>query len=267
MSVRRAASQLLPSRSIHLKIVPRPANLSESREIYRVLSRFGELSMYKSLKYEYHNPASNIALAIYRTPDSAQRALNASPIRFALEKSIDPTTDPSPETTLTPEDDDADMHTSYEPVPDSTAGIKEILGPSTLSVRTSTTTISPKSHRAPPMPFDPPQPLPHSPIPTKRTRWFQVIVDRSRVVHADYVERQPYWKYFQPMKSMAQEDLAKQVPHVGLSDVSKRGMNEYRTPIRVLRDMSEYVEKVMPSLRGVGGDGAGEVGFRRRRGV
>jgi len=46
MSVRRA----LAPRSIHLRIVPRPANLSESREILRVLQRFGEISIFKYLR-------------------------------------------------------------------------------------------------------------------------------------------------------------------------------------------------------------------------
>ena len=46
MSVRRA----LAPRSVHLRIVPRPANLSESREIFRVLQRFGEISTYKYLR-------------------------------------------------------------------------------------------------------------------------------------------------------------------------------------------------------------------------
>jgi hypothetical protein len=46
MSVRRA----LAPRSIHLRIVPRPANLSESREIFRVLQRFGEISTFKYLR-------------------------------------------------------------------------------------------------------------------------------------------------------------------------------------------------------------------------
>ena len=49
MSVRRAAAHL-PSRSVHLRIVPRPANLSESREIFRVLQRFGEINTYKHLR-------------------------------------------------------------------------------------------------------------------------------------------------------------------------------------------------------------------------
>ena len=46
MSVRRA----LAPRSIHLRSVPRPANLSESREILRVLQRFGEISIFKYLR-------------------------------------------------------------------------------------------------------------------------------------------------------------------------------------------------------------------------
>jgi hypothetical protein len=49
----RASSRLLASRSVHLRIQPRPANLSESREILRVLQRFGELSTYKYLRVRY----------------------------------------------------------------------------------------------------------------------------------------------------------------------------------------------------------------------
>jgi hypothetical protein len=269
MSVRRAASQLLPGRSVHLKIVPRPANLSESREIYRVLQRFGELSMYKSLKYEYHNPADNIALAIYRDTSSAQRALDASPIRFALEKVVDPTRDDSTtERQHRGEEDNGDVEAAHEPVTPSKDGIDEILRPSTLSTRTSPTSMpSPKTTSQPPMPFDPPAPLPNAPLPQTRTRWFQVIVDRSRVVHQDYVERQPYWKQFQPMKSMAQEDLAKQVPHIGLSDISKRPPNEHRTPIKVLKQMSEYVEKAMPSLKGIVENSESEKRFRARKNI
>ena len=46
MSVRRALAQ----RSVHLRINPRPANLSESREIFRVLQRFGEINTYNYLR-------------------------------------------------------------------------------------------------------------------------------------------------------------------------------------------------------------------------
>lgn len=57
MSVRRAAAHL-PSRSVHLRIVPRPANLSESREIFRVLQRFGEINTYKHLRVRRHAAAA-----------------------------------------------------------------------------------------------------------------------------------------------------------------------------------------------------------------
>jgi hypothetical protein len=56
------------------------------------------------------------------------------------------------------------------------------------------------------------------------------------------------------------------VPHVGLSDVSKRGLGQHRTPLKVLRTMGEYVEKVMPSLRGLAEGNETERGFVERRG-
>lgn len=52
MSLRRA----LAPRSIHIRIVPRPANLSESREIYRVLQKFGELDTFKYLRVRPSRP-------------------------------------------------------------------------------------------------------------------------------------------------------------------------------------------------------------------
>ncbi|KAF3041737.1 hypothetical protein E8E12_008175 [Didymella heteroderae] len=238
MSVRRAAAHL-PARSVHLRIVPRPANLSESREIFRILQRFGDITTYKHLRYEYHNPADNVALAIYRTPEAAQQALNASPLRFALERELN---SPEPSTyTADPEDDPSDL-----PRATSTNDTSAMTSPSSLLTRTSTSApASAPSTPPPPMPFSPPAPKPTT------TKWFQVTLDRSRAVHQDYVERQPLWKQFTPMKSMAQEDLAKIVPHPGLSDVSKRPPHAHRTPNKVLRKMADYVEGAMPTLRGI----------------
>lgn len=96
MSIRRAATAAadLPQRAVHLRIVPRPANLSESREIFRLLQRFGELNTYYSLKHQYHNPADNVAMAIFRSADAAQQALNASPLVFSLERETRLSDDP-----------------------------------------------------------------------------------------------------------------------------------------------------------------------------
>lgn len=257
MSVRRAAPKLLASRSVHLRIVPRPANLSESREIFRVLQRFGHVSTYKSLRFEYHNPADNIALAIFRDPGDAQKALDASPIRFALERVVDPNDEDHVLELRSQDNPDATL----EPKTPTQGGIDQILRPSTLSTRTSPSAWPPpKPLSPPPMPFEPP-----SAPPQTRTKWFQVTLDRSRAVHQDFVERQPFWKQFQPLKSMAQEDLAKQVPHPGLSDVSKRPMEQHRTPYKVLKTMNEYVELQMPSLKGMFKNSNNEERFRYRK--
>ncbi|EDU47744.1 hypothetical protein PtrSN002B_003514 [Pyrenophora tritici-repentis] len=256
MSVRRA----LAPRSIHLRIVPRPANLSESREIFRVLQRFGEISTFKYLRYEYQNPADNVALAIYSDQASAQRALDASPIRFALEKVISPESETNTPVTPT-EDEDEDIISTTSQTPPK-QGIDEILRPSKLLNRTSTTTRNTKpAPTPPPMPFEPLSPR----IQKKSTKWFQVTIDRSRAVHQDYIERQPFWKQFHPMKSMAQLDLAKSVPHIGLSDVSKRPPNAHRTPNRVLKTMNEYVQTRMPTLRQIVEGGERERQFVERR--
>jgi hypothetical protein len=47
--VRKVGRQLLATRSVHLDIHPRPANLSESREVLRVLQGFGAIDIYKTL--------------------------------------------------------------------------------------------------------------------------------------------------------------------------------------------------------------------------
>lgn len=219
-------------------------------------------------QYEYHNPADNIALAIYRDADSAQQALNASPIRFALEK-VAPNDENTQYSELEIEDEDQII--PQTPTKD---GIEEILRPSQLVNRTlshtdlTTRTSSPDSEGNPRSPFSssaPPMPFQEPSAPKDTiSKWFQVTVDRSRVVHQDFVERQPYWKQFTPMKSMAQEDLAKKVPHIGLSDVSKRPPHAHRTPNKVLKMMSHYVENRMPSLVDMYEEGARETKGQKR---
>jgi hypothetical protein len=146
-----------------------------------------------------------------------------------------------------------------------------MLRPSTLSARTQQASDFAsdftKTKTPPPMPFDPPLPVSNTTTQRTTARWFQITVDHSRAVHQDYVERQPFWKQFNPTKSLAQEDLAKKVPHYGLSDVSKRPPNAHRTPRKVLQQMSEYVERSMPSLRGMAENSENEKHFLARRGI
>ena len=181
-------------------------------------------------------------MAIYRDAAAAREALNASPIRFALEKVSRDNPSHQLGEEVAEESDTAPQARND--------GVDEILRPSRLIQRTAPEgsqtrdETEKKTPRAPPMPLEPDQ-GPHQVV----SRWFQVTVDTSRVVHQDFVERQPYWKQFTPTKSMGQEVLAKSVPHIGLSDVSKRPMDAHRTPKHVLRIMRDYVEHGMPSLK------------------
>lgn len=217
-----------------------------------------------SSQYEYQNPADNVALAIYRDERSAQRALDASPLRFALEKAVSPATTHPPQSPSSQEEEEgSDIENSSADQIQHTKGIDEILRPSQLANRSWQSTYTTKPPSKPtPMPFESPAP---SGKQIKQSKWFQVTIDRSRAVHQDYIERQPFWKQFNPMKSMAQEDLAKIVPHPGLSDISRRPPNAHRTPSRVLKIMNDYVETKMPTLRGIFEGSEADRAFEQRR--
>ncbi|OJD28956.1 pal1-like protein [Diplodia corticola] len=80
-----AAFRSAAAKAVHLKVFPRPTSLSESRELLNVLQQFGEVTMFKSLRLDYLQPAPNTCLAIYRDATSAASLLKASPLRFTLE--------------------------------------------------------------------------------------------------------------------------------------------------------------------------------------
>ncbi|KAF2853637.1 hypothetical protein T440DRAFT_487512 [Plenodomus tracheiphilus IPT5] len=251
-----AANRALAARSIHVRIAPRPSSLSESREILSVLGRFGELTMFKYMKYEYQNPMNNVALAIFRDSHAAQQALNASPIRFTLE-AVDPIESEQAHN-LAPEAGDLDgsPNTAHD-------NIDDILRPPRLLPHTLSSVVpSPPTAAGGSMPFDASTPVTPRKVGHKP---FLLILDHSRAVHADFVERQPYYKQFHPMRSLAQQDLAHHVPHPGLSDVSKRPPGAFRTPIRVLGIMREYVDRAMPSLKAISEGRGGGSGERRGR--
>jgi hypothetical protein len=164
--------------------------------------------------------------------------------------------------------EDKNPFVSNTPVKD---GIDEMLKPSSLANRATSTSLSTgdplsttpptKDPLNPTLSAPPPMPFALNPSTTARTphkKYFQITLDRSRVVHQDFVERQPYWKQFEPMKSMAQIDLAKKVPHVGLSDVSKRPRGAHRTPNKILKNMSNYLKLGMPNLMEMYEEGARE---------
>ncbi|MCJ1332524.1 hypothetical protein MMC10_009217 [Thelotrema lepadinum] len=78
-----SASALL-GRTVHVKIKPRPRSLAESGQVLRILRRYGEVDVYKHLKYERSSPAPNTALAIYRNAEDASRATKAQTLSFTF---------------------------------------------------------------------------------------------------------------------------------------------------------------------------------------
>jgi hypothetical protein len=74
----------LTARTVHIKIYPTPQAFSERREVLRVLERFGEITMFRSLKYYPRDPVSNAFLALFTSESAAKSAINASPVRYRL---------------------------------------------------------------------------------------------------------------------------------------------------------------------------------------
>ncbi len=84
-----AVTRALAGRAVHLRITPRPSNLGESREILRLLSGFGEIEYYKSLRYDALSHP-NAAYVIYKDAEAAKQCLKKSPIRFRMGKAVIP---------------------------------------------------------------------------------------------------------------------------------------------------------------------------------
>ncbi|PVH89152.1 hypothetical protein DL98DRAFT_96993 [Cadophora sp. DSE1049] len=78
------AARSLGLRTLHLKVHPTPRTFAEQREVLRVIERFGEVSVFKSLKYDPHRPIHNAFLAVYNSASSARELQNVSPLRYRL---------------------------------------------------------------------------------------------------------------------------------------------------------------------------------------
>ncbi|QSZ32843.1 hypothetical protein DSL72_002423 [Monilinia vaccinii-corymbosi] len=98
----RAASSNFSNRTVHIKIFPSARTFAERREVLRVLERFGEVSMFRSLKHHPISPIQNAFISIFRSATAAQEIVNASPVRYRFIVEPDPQTQPSPEGSVPP---------------------------------------------------------------------------------------------------------------------------------------------------------------------
>ncbi|KAF1818652.1 uncharacterized protein K489DRAFT_384569 [Dissoconium aciculare CBS 342.82] len=70
-------------RAVHLKITPRPADLEQSREILKLISRFGEVEYYRNLRYDALTHP-HVALVIFKRDQDAYDFQKKAPIRFRM---------------------------------------------------------------------------------------------------------------------------------------------------------------------------------------
>lgn len=78
------AAVSLAARTVHMRIHPTPRTFSERREVLRVLEQFGEVTMFRSLKYHPRTPVPNAFLSIFHDEQAAKKIINTSPIRFRI---------------------------------------------------------------------------------------------------------------------------------------------------------------------------------------
>jgi hypothetical protein len=169
----RSLVRPVTSRAVHLRIVPRISTIGESREVLRLISQFGEVEHFRSLKYD-QIPNPNAALVIFRDEGAAKHCLQRSPLRFRMGKVTAPENSTS---------------TSGNGFTDTNSRVFEI-----------------QSHPA-------------------------------RANFRDQLNMSHYHGGFAvDTKSAAQQDLAKRVPYVGLSDINWKAIDK---PWRFVEAQSE----------------------------
>ncbi|CAK3737551.1 Hypothetical predicted protein [Lecanosticta acicola] len=224
------ASILRPTanRQVHLLITPRLSNLGESREVLRLISQFGEVEYFKSLKYDPLT-APNAALVVFKDEEAARHCVHKSPIRFRMGKApVEKQKQQEPEAVkrtsrtskaATPSSTEAPT-TTFSPF-----GVSQSRSMSTTTTTTTTTTTpiprapSQQQQQQQPerMPFQAPPP------PMRESRIFQIRANPARIIFRNHIEYGHYYGNFAlDTKSVPQTDLMRSVPVAGLSCVDWR---------------------------------------------
>ncbi|KAL1304532.1 hypothetical protein AAFC00_003514 [Neodothiora populina] len=228
-----AASYAIPGvtramglRTVHLRVLPRPEGMAESRAILHMLQGYGKVEMFRNLKYDAL-PAYNSFLVVFKEEEVARRLARASPLRFTLAH------DNLEDGNSNSEDFSSDASNTLNVNTTGTLSSDRMaLADSAAAQRLSAQSraSSPRQHRL----GDPSQ-------------QYQMTINHSTFHHRDHINVNPYNGPFAiDSKSAIQEDLAKRVPHVGLSDVD---LKREEKPWSVLRRESSYEGKQRKTLR------------------
>ncbi|KAI9705948.1 MAG: hypothetical protein M1836_005354 [Candelina mexicana] len=263
-SLRPAAAALtgtqLAGRAVHIKVHPRPRNLDESREVLRVLEKYGKVVMFKNLRHEFQTPSPNTVLAIYQHASSASNLVAASPLRYALQsnstgngmmefheqegKGFD-TRSSEEESFIGRNPESTSLGNDETSVERDMEGLGNAQGTDTGTGRPGHPSSTDTSHQPPSTNdastrsiYTPPSP---SNALNRGLQEFQLSADISHFNHRAYIERQPHYAGFKPdMKSIVAEDLATSVPLSGLSDLCLR---KAEVPVRVVNRKAQELAK------------------------
>ncbi|MCJ1350230.1 MAG: hypothetical protein MMC33_000211 [Icmadophila ericetorum] len=246
-------------RAVHIQVYPRPRNIAESREILRVLEGYGEVVMYKNLKYEPQAPAPNSLLAIYKHENEAQKLIKASPIKFKSDKSViygprqlDTGNHGSPRATAA-----FDRGQKIEETRATASHQKPPQSPDPTG-DSSTTTTKPDSRSASGPDIESKAPLKDCNGPSATSsasegldsehHQFQLYVSPSAMNHQAYIERQGYYGRFNvDGRSVIAEDLEPRVPLSGLIDLH---ISKEEVPLRIRMKRAETGSmRALPRLR------------------
>lgn len=231
------------SRALHLRILPRPSNLGESREILRLLSQFGEIEYFKNLKYDALS-APNTSLVIFKEESAAEACAHKSPIRFRMGKA------PA----------GGEQNVSSPPVANArnpNASPQGPYGPAFGGNQNRTISSHSDALPTPPerplqTPFQPPPPL------AQESRIYQIESNYARAHFRDQINVGAYHGSFPiDTKSISQKELVKAVPIPGLSCVNWRAEDRPWRIVQKEKQRDVAGERRRRSLREVYEEGAG----------
>lgn len=195
--------------------------MAESREILRLLQGYGKVEMFKNLKYDAL-PTPNTMLAIFESEEAAQKLLRRSPLRFNMSRD-------EPDDGDDPAEQSNQSLAARAETTESTSSDRMALAESAARNEFNQARASPLSSAV------------------SVTREYQLQVNIATMHHRDHINASSYHGPFAvDRKSAVQEDLAKRVPLVGLSEIN---LKKSEKPWRVLAWERERDRKERKSLR------------------
>lgn len=240
MTTRLASSvrSAVNNRAVSISVTPRPLNIGESREIYRLLARFGEVDYYKNLLYDLI-PTPGQAHIIYRDESAAQKCIERSPIRFRMgpARSSDEAfeTDDLGETQVSVIDDALNSSLKSR-VDRRTSSSRPFRVDQTRFMSTRSLQGLPKPHEELVMPRSARRTREELPV----SRLFQIIARPAAPDFRAAIERGHYYGRFpNDWRSVPNEDLKRKVPYKAMANLDWR--QEVKSQSKTEQDMEQHL--------------------------